>query len=167
MFSFHTAPSGGPKKSVKFIALADLGHAELEAADEYDYDADFDTINFILDDTKAMQSMLLLCGRLRLYMSYAIEGLPSHPAPKQIGHAGVSGPAEFRLQELLPAGYEDALLSALSNVCRDVQMSMPACVFMSVGVAIDAGCCAAGISRQTVKGVLATLKADKGHSLTS
>lgn len=36
---------------------------------------------------------------------------------------------------------------------------------MSIGVTIDAVCCAAGISRQTVKGVLATLKADRGHSL--
>ena len=38
VFSFLTAPVVGAESTVKIIAIADLGHTELDNSDEYDYD---------------------------------------------------------------------------------------------------------------------------------
>ena len=39
--SFLTAPSAGPDSTVSIIAVADLGHTELDNSHEYDYDVSY------------------------------------------------------------------------------------------------------------------------------
>lgn len=51
--SFLTAPPVGPQSTVSFIAVADLGHTEIDGSDEYDYD-----VSFPLGQYAALVSML-------------------------------------------------------------------------------------------------------------
>lgn len=54
VYNFVTAAPVGPETTIKWIALADLGHTEIDGSDEYDYDPSGDTLNLIPDGTEEM-----------------------------------------------------------------------------------------------------------------
>ena len=52
MASFKTAPAVGAKSTVSFIAVADLGHTEIDGSDEWDYDVSLSTDGFNAFETR-------------------------------------------------------------------------------------------------------------------
>ncbi|KAK9804531.1 hypothetical protein WJX73_005386 [Symbiochloris irregularis] len=61
-FTFLSAPKIGPNETVHFLAIADLGHTELDGSNEYDYDESADPLNFVPTGTfdRAYQTLTQL-----------------------------------------------------------------------------------------------------------
>ena len=60
-FTFLSAPKTGPNSTIHFLAIADLGHTELDGSEEYDYDEGDDPLNFVATGTMERVST---CRRL-------------------------------------------------------------------------------------------------------